>query len=173
MARPQWLANQSHGVRTRQLASVLTTGIAAGGFASSIYGLFQHYSPRTPIPCGAGLSYPVNCPAISLVLRSTIVGVPIALLSSVFFLLTLGFCLPSAWRTRRAWVHMIRIAMVAGGIGFLLYLIAVEPVLFEEHNPVFITTGVLTFALFVTTIATSTTLIQARGIRFGLRPLPT
>ena len=174
MERPQWLASQYRGKRDWLLTSALTTGLAVGGFATSVYGLFQHFSPTGPVLCGAGLSFPVNCPAITLVLRSTILGIPIALLNGVYFSLTLGLCLPAAWRTGRLWVHFIRMVTTTGGVGFILFLIDVEPAPFEEHSPVFISTGALTLALFAI-ITIATTAILSDGRRFGLavRPVPT
>jgi uncharacterized membrane protein len=160
--------------RDRLVPSILTTGLALGGFAASLYGLVQHYSPTAPMVCSAGSAIPVNCPAVTPDIQSTVIGVPIALLSSVFFLVILSLCLPMAWRTSLLWIHVVRMAMATGGAGFLAYLIDVETPSFDEHSLGFIVSGAVTLALFAI-IFVATTTILSEGRRFGsaVRPLPT
>lgn len=91
----------------------------------------------------------VNCGAVTTSPESVIFGVPVALYGLVYMLAMLVLCLPAAWRSPSALVAKGRLALAVAGMGFVLYLVAVE--LLELHLICLECTSVhvLQFVLFI------------------------
>jgi uncharacterized membrane protein len=172
MERPQGRAQSDESYRSAgpRRPTVLTTVLSAAGFGISVYDLVRHFTPMGPVLCGGTASI-MDCLLITLDFRSTIFGVPIALLSSIFFLLLFTLGIMAAWQATNPWIIGARLIVATGGIGALLYLIAVEPWSLVEHSLVIISTGAVDFALFaVIAFATRPYRSEARVSGHLIRP---
>ncbi len=79
---------------------------------------------------------------------STFVGVPVALLGLLFFVVMIGLCLPRVWRSRAAHLDAARLGWATVGLGMALYLVWAE--LYRIHAICLWCTGVhvITFVLW-------------------------
>ena len=57
---------------------------------------------------------------------SELFGAPVALLGLLYYAGVVCLCLPVAWRTTSPWVSQLRIATLAGGVAFVVYLVWAE-----------------------------------------------
>ena len=127
------------------------------GLALAGYTLWVHV---TPVPC----MRECRSRRLSAVLtsaQSVVIGIPVPVYGIVFFLALGALCLPAAWRSSDARIHLLRLAVAAVGIVTVLYLISTE--LFTVKKICLWCTGVhlVTFALFVI-VVTSTPLLLER-----------
>ncbi|HET7801518.1 MAG TPA: vitamin K epoxide reductase family protein [Humibacillus xanthopallidus] len=114
--RPAWLAP-------------VTLVLSAVGLAVSGYLTFEHFTDNATLACSIGGV--VDCARVTSSAWSTFLGVPVAVLGLFFFAVTLGLCLPRAWRSPAAWLDPARIGWLTVGLGFALYLVWAE--LFRIH----------------------------------------
>jgi uncharacterized membrane protein len=77
-------------------------------------------------------------------------------------------CLPVAWRTARAWIHLLRLFGAVIGIGSVIYLVAIE--LFTIRKICLWCSGIhlITLALFVI-VVTSTPTVLGRSAKADAR----
>lgn len=122
------------------------------GLALAGYTLWVHYHPSALICANAG---PIDCAAVLTSAQSVVLGVPVPIYGFVFFLVLGALCLPPAWRSSDARIHVLRMVVATVGILTVLYLISTE--LFTVKKICLWCTGVhiVTFVLFVI-VATST-----------------
>jgi uncharacterized membrane protein len=141
--------------RGRIIASLVLCAI---GLALAGYTLWVHVHPGSLVCVNAG---PVDCAAVLTSAQSVVIGIPVPVYGIVFFLALGALCLPAAWRSADARIHLLRLAVAAVGIVTVLYLISTE--LFTVKKICLWCTGVhlVTFALFVI-VATSTPLLLER-----------
>ena len=132
--------------------------LALAGLGISAYLTIEHFR-------GVALSCPnsgiVNCTKVTTSPQSHVLGIPVALLGLLFYVVMAAVNLPPAWRSpdrRLAWV---RVALVVAGMGFVLYLLVAE--LFVIGAICLWCTGVhvVTFAVFAV-VLTSTPALLAR-----------
>jgi uncharacterized membrane protein len=106
-------------MRTRT-ASLVVLGLAAAGLAASIYLTVAHYTSPRLLACGSsGL---VNCERVTTSRQSTALGIPVAVLGSVFFATTLAISIPSLW-DRLRWVRLL---VASVGMAFVVWLVYAE-----------------------------------------------
>jgi uncharacterized membrane protein len=128
------------------------------GLALAGYTLWVHYHPGGLVCVKAG---PIDCQAVLTSAQSVVIGIPVPVYGIVFFLVLGALCLPTAWRSSDARIHVLRLGVAAVGIITVLYLISTE--LFTVKKICLWCTGVhiVTFALFVI-VATGTPLLLER-----------
>jgi len=129
----------------------LTTFVLAlAGLGVSVYLTIAHFTESALLGCSeAGL---VNCTKVTTSAQSYIFGIPVAVLGLAFFVFAVAIMSPWAWRASRREIHLLRLASVVVGIGFVLYLLYAE--LFIIGNICLYCTSVhvITFVLFVLTM---------------------
>ena len=118
------------------------------GLLTSAYLTYEHYTGSTTLACPA--SGAVDCAKVTSSAWSTILGVPVAPLGLVFFVVMLVLCRPSLLRRRSVALDVARLGFCGIGRLMALYLLWAE--LFQIHAICLWCTGVhiLTFLLFVT-----------------------
>ena len=118
------------------------------GLLTSAYLTYEHYTGSTTLACPA--SGAVDCAKVTSSAWSTILGVPVAPLGLVFFVVMLVLCRPSLLRRRSVALDVARLGFCGIGLLIALYLLWAE--LFQIHAICLWCTGVhiLTFLLFVT-----------------------
>ena len=70
--------------------------LALVGLAVSVYLLVDHYTAATPLACPEGTV--VNCQRVTTSPQSTVMGIPVALLGVVFFVVLAAVSRPAVWR---------------------------------------------------------------------------
>jgi uncharacterized membrane protein len=128
-----------------------TFALALVGLGVSIYLTIAHFTESALLGCSeSGL---VNCTKVTTSAQSYVFGIPVAVLGLAFFVFAVAIMSPWAWRASRREIHLLRIASVLVGIGFVLYLLYAE--LFIIGNICLYCTSVhiITFVLFVLTMA--------------------
>ena len=104
---------------------IVTLVLALGGLGVSIYETWAHYNGSHLFACnGNGAE---NCTAVITSPQSMVFGViPVAILGLAFYVFVVAIMSPWAWRTQRREVHLLRLASMTVGIGFVIYLIYAE-----------------------------------------------
>jgi uncharacterized membrane protein len=123
--------------------------LALAGLGVSIYLTIAHFTESALAGCSeSGL---VNCTKVTTSPQSYVFGIPVAVLGLAFFVFCVAIMSPWAWRASRREVHLVRIASLVVGIGFVLYLVYAE--LFTIGSICLYCTSVhvITFLLFVLT----------------------
>jgi uncharacterized membrane protein len=82
-----------------------------------------------------------------------LIGIPVAVLGLAWFAAMVVLNLPAAWRSGAPAVTVARLVFAVGGMGFALYLISAELLSIKAICLWCTTVHVLTFALFVLTMA--------------------
>ncbi|MHB8329788.1 MAG: vitamin K epoxide reductase family protein [Acidimicrobiales bacterium] len=130
---------------------VVALVLSAAGFGDALYLTIDHFTGALPVCSASGL---IDCAKVTTSAQSELFGAPVALLGRICFTAMLLINLPPLWRTGRVEVAWARLAMVVGGMGFVVYLLVTE--LFTIKAICLWCTGVhvVTFALFVLVVAT-------------------
>jgi uncharacterized membrane protein len=129
----------------------LGLAFAVAGVGASSYLTAAHYTTTSILACsGSGA---INCAKVTTSPQSMLLGIPIAVLGLAWFLCMVVLNLPAAWRSRSPAVTVARLAFAIGGMGFALYLIGAELLSIKAICLWCTTVHVLTFALFVLTLA--------------------
>ncbi len=124
---------------------------AVAGVGASSYLTAAHYTTTSILACsGTGA---INCAKVTTSPQSMLIGIPIAVLGLAWFLCMVVLNLPAAWRSNVPAVIVTRLAFAIGGMGFALYLIGAELLSIKAICLWCTTVHVLTFALFVLTLA--------------------
>jgi uncharacterized membrane protein len=98
--------------------------LAACGLGISVYLTIVHYSTSVTLACtNSGV---VNCEKVTTSPESRFLGAPVPLFGLAFFLVMLLANLPAVWRRDEAWIRFGRLAVAAGGVLFVLYLVYAE-----------------------------------------------
>jgi uncharacterized membrane protein len=109
--RPAWLAPVS-------------VVLAVVGLLVSAYLTYEHFTANATLACSIGGV--VDCAKVTTSAWSTFMGVPVALLGLVFFVVALALCLPRVWRRPEAWLDAARLGWLTVGLGMVLYLVWAE-----------------------------------------------
>lgn len=128
---------------------VATFVLALAGLGVSIYLTIAHFTESTLAGCSeSGL---VNCTKVTTSPQSYVFGIPVAVLGLAFFVFAVAIMSPWAWRATRREIHLLRMASLAAGIGFVLYLIYAELFIIGSICLYCTSVHVITFVLFVLT----------------------
>jgi uncharacterized membrane protein len=130
----------------------LTTFVLALiGLGVSIYLTIAHFTESHLAGCsGTGL---VDCTKVTTSAQSYVFGIPVAVLGLAFFVFAVAIMSPWAWQARRREIHLVRIASVVVGIGFVLYLLYAELFIIGSICLYCTSVHAITFLLFVLTMA--------------------
>ena len=117
------------------------------GLGLATYLTIGHFESKTFLACpDTGL---INCAKVTTSAQSYFLGVPVAVLGLVNFVIFAVINSPWVWRVKNYWVHVARFVLSIGGMIFVLWLLYAE--LLIINNICLYCTGVhiVTFALFV------------------------
>jgi uncharacterized membrane protein len=138
-------AGKTGGVAPRWLvlASFILT---LAGLALSIYLTITHYTDQAALFCQQNSV--VNCLKVTTSPESEIFGIPVAVLGLVFFLPMTLLNSPWGWRSPLPLVRWLRLAGVAVGLVFVVYLVSAELVLIGSICEYCTGVHIVTIALF-------------------------
>jgi uncharacterized membrane protein len=137
---------EARGPRALQAASLI---LAVAGLAVSAYLTYERFTSSTTLACpNTGT---VNCTKVTTSSYSTLLGVPVAMLGLLFFVVMTTLSLPAPALATRT-VRRLRLAMAVVGVLFVIYLVWAE--LFRINAICLWCTGVhaLTIALFAVVV---------------------
>jgi uncharacterized membrane protein len=134
--------------RWRTVAALL---LSLAGLGVSIYLTIDHFA-KIPIVCSD--SGVVNCEKVTTSAQSHFLGIPVAFLGLLFYVAMTAVNLPAAWRSLDRRIHILRLAMTAVGMCFVLYLVAAELIIIRNICLWCTSVHVVTFLLFVLTLTT-------------------
>ncbi len=101
--------------------------LAIAGLGISAYETWAHFNGNHLAGCPTGRGGTFNCGAVITSPQSMVFGViPVAILGLAFYLAAVPLFSPWAWRLRWRPVHLLRLASVIVGMGFVVYLISAE-----------------------------------------------
>ena len=127
-----------------------TFGFALAGLGVSIYLTIAHFTQSALLGCSeSGL---VNCTKVTTSPQSYVFGIPVAVLGLAFYLVAVALMSPWAWRSDRREIHLIRIASLVVGIGFVLYLVYAELFIIGSICLYCTSVHAITFVLFLLTV---------------------
>ena len=129
----------------------LTTFVLAlAGLGVSIYLTYAHFTESTLAGCSeSGL---VNCTKVTTSAQSYVFHIPVAVLGLAFYLFAAAIMSPWAWQAARREIHLLRMASLVVGIGFVLYLLYAELFIIGSICLYCTSVHVITFVLFVLTV---------------------
>ena len=129
---------------------IATFVLALAGLGVSIYLTIAHFTESALAGCSeSGL---VNCTKVTTSPQSYVFGIPVAVLGLAFFVFAVVIMSPWAWRASRREIHLVRIASLVVGIGFVLYLIYAELFIIGSICLYCTSVHAITFVLFVLTV---------------------
>jgi uncharacterized membrane protein len=128
-----------------------TFALALVGLGVSIYLTIAHFTESTLAGCSETKGL-VNCTKVTTSAQSYVFGIPVAVLGLAFFLFAVAVMSPWAWRAARREIHLVRIASLVVGIGFVLYLLYAELFIIGSICLYCTSVHVITFLLFVLTM---------------------
>jgi uncharacterized membrane protein len=129
---------------------VTTFVLALVGLGVSVDLTIAHFTQSALAGCSeAGL---VNCTKVTTSPQSYVFGIPVAVLGLAFYVFAVAIMSPWAWRAARREIHLLRIASLVVGIGFVLYLIYAELFIIGSICLYCTSVHAITFVLFVLTI---------------------
>ncbi|HVA05261.1 MAG TPA: vitamin K epoxide reductase family protein [Acidimicrobiales bacterium] len=111
MAVPRWV-------------TVSTLALSVVAFGISAYLTYAHYADPTSLACPD--TGTINCTKVTTSSYAVIFGIPVAVFGLAWAAAVTAINVPWAWRSAPRWVHPLRLALVAGGAGMVLYLVYVE-----------------------------------------------
>jgi uncharacterized membrane protein len=117
------------------------------GLGLSIYMTIAHFEGTQILACSeSGL---FNCAKVTTSKESYFLGVPVAILGLVNFVVMTALNSPWGWRARFYWLHVARFVLTIGAMIFVLWLLSAE--LLIINNICYYCTGVhiVTFALLI------------------------
>jgi uncharacterized membrane protein len=129
-----------------QIATLL---VAIAGLGVSIYLTIAHFTESALAGCSE--SGVVNCTKVTTSPQSYVFGIPVAVLGLVFFVFAVAIMSPWAWQAARREIHILRLASVVVGIGFVLYLIYAELFIIGSICLYCTSVHALTFIIFALT----------------------
>jgi uncharacterized membrane protein len=143
-----WSAGESAVPLWLRLTTFL---VALAGLGVSTYLTIAHFTESTLAGCSetAGL---VNCTKVTTSAQSYVFGIPVAVLGLAFFLFMVAIMSPWAWRATRREVHLVRVAALIAGMGFVLYLLYAELFIIGSICLYCTSVHALTFILFILTV---------------------
>ena len=99
------------------------------GLLVSIYLTYEHFSGSTSLLCSD--SGTVDCAKVTSSQWSMLLGVPVAVLGLVFYLVMTALTSPAGWRARSSALDGLRLGGTLAGLAFVFYLVWAE--LFKIH----------------------------------------
>jgi uncharacterized membrane protein len=124
--------------------------LAILGLLDAAYLAYEHGSGSNSLACPE--SGHIDCAKVTTSTYSELHGLPVAYLGLAYFVLLVLVLSPWAWASLSPWVRWGRVALLAGGLVFAIYLVWAE--LYRLDAICLYCTGVhaVVFALFVITL---------------------
>ena len=127
-------------------APLTSTVLCLVGLAAAAYLTFEHFTESKTLACSGKGTF--NCLKVTTSSYSKVLGMPVALLGLIFFVVMTVLCLPPLWRRRSLMIARIRLAAASIGMLSVFYLVYVEVFKVDAICPFCTGVHVVTFLLF-------------------------
>ena len=117
------------------------------GLGVSIYLTIQHFRGSHYMGCTS--SGFVNCTKVTTSAQSEILGIPVAVLGVVNYMVMTILNSPWVWRVKNYWVHVARFVLAIVGMGLVLWLVSAELLIINSICLYCTSVHIVTFALLV------------------------
>lgn len=121
------VSTRSAGTARRDVPLAVILGglvLCLAGLGIATYLTIQHFDSSVTLSCpNTGR---INCEKVTSSKYSTALGIPVAVLGLVYFVVGLPLFTPQAWRTPSPLVRFARIGWVCVGLLMVLYLVWAE-----------------------------------------------
>ena len=98
--------------------------LSLAGLGLAIYLTIAHFAGSQILACSdKGL---IDCASVTTSPESYFLGVPVAILGLVNFVVLAILNSPWAWKLQSSWVALVRWGLIVGGMLFVFWLLAVE-----------------------------------------------
>jgi uncharacterized membrane protein len=130
---------------------ITTFLLVLAGLGVSIYLTVAHFTESSLAGCSETKGL-VDCTKVTTSPQSYVFGIPVAVLGLAFYVFAVALFSPWAWRSARREIHLLRIASLVVGIGFVIYLLYAELIVIGSICLYCTSVHVVTFLLFVLTV---------------------
>ena len=124
------------------------------GTADSVYLTIVHYTSVVHLYCPTSGGI-VNCDAVTTSPQSVLLGIPVPVMGIVWFIAMIALCWPADWLSTNKVLIAIRFVSALAGVGFALYLVAVELLVIDKICLWCTGAHVGAFALFIIVVAST------------------
>ena len=146
------MANDTETIEAAPLwRSRLALALSLVGLGIATYLTIAHFG-HAPLVCSD--SGTINCLKVTTSAQSYFLHIPVAILGLGFYVAMTTLNLPVAWRSADRRVHIARLAVLALGMCFALYLVSAELLIIGAICLWCTGVHVVTFALFVLVVQT-------------------
>jgi len=122
-----------------------TLALSVLGLVDAAYQTYTHYSGSGLMGCsGSGDA----CFQVQHSAEAYVFGIPVAVLGVAFYIFMVAICSPWAWRSEMPAIGRLRLASVAIGMCFVLYLIYAELIEVGRICPYCTSVHIITFLIF-------------------------
>jgi len=128
-------------------AQVTTLLLSLLGLAVSTYLTIEHFGHSNLLVCPSNSLF--NCEQVTTSAESYFLGVPVAVLGLINYVIMTGLNSPWAWRAKNYWLHVARFVISVGGMCFVLWLISAELVIIGHICLYCTAVHIITFALLL------------------------
>lgn len=116
------------------------------GLGVSIYLTITHFQPQDLFCSGTGT---IDCAAVTTSAQSYVLGIPVAILGLITYVVLTAINSPWGWRAKWYWLHAARFVITIASMGFVLWLVYAELIIID-HICIYCTiVHVITFALLI------------------------
>ncbi|NNN02586.1 MAG: vitamin K epoxide reductase family protein [Acidimicrobiaceae bacterium] len=117
------------------------------GLGLAIYLTIAHFAGSQILACSdKGL---VDCASVTTSPESYFLGIPVAILGLINFVVLAALTSPWVWRLRASWIALVRWGVVVGGMLFVFWLLAVEFLILNRICIYCTGVHIVTLALFI------------------------
>jgi uncharacterized membrane protein len=122
--------------------------VALVALAISGYLTWEHFHDPSAQSLACPATATVNCVKVTTSQWSSFLGIPVAVLGFLYYLVMVGLTVPAAWRSPSKVLRWVRLAGACAGIVFVLWLVYAELYLIHSICLWCTAVHVLTFVLF-------------------------
>jgi uncharacterized membrane protein len=140
--------------------------LCLGGVGVSTYLTIAHFTSASILACASTST--INCEKVTTSSQSEIFGViPVAVVGLVFYVVMSVLDFPAMWRVQDRRVHQLRLAASVGAMGMVIYLLVAELFQIGAICLWCSSVHVITFLLFILTVATVPRMLGWGGSSWG------
>ena len=128
-------------------ARVTTLVLSLLGMAVSTYLTIEHFGHSNLLICPRNTLF--NCESVTTSAQSYFLGIPVAVLGLLSFVVMTALNSPWALAAKEYWIHVVRFLLAIGSMGFVLWLITAELVIIDHICLYCTAVHIITFALLI------------------------
>lgn len=129
---------------------ISTFVLSLAGLGLAVYLTIDHYTGNATLVCS--VNSVIDCAQVTTSAQSVILGIPVAVLGLVYFVVMVPLFSPWAWRAQLPALRWLRLVSVAAGLLFVVYLVSAELLIIGKICEWCTCVHVVTLALFAVVV---------------------